>query len=55
MDFQKSTTTTNKQHHKLIRLARKAEQCMSREEARKIIKKATKAYKKLSHAHERIS
>ena len=55
MDFQKSTTTTNKQHHKLIRLARKAEKCMSREAARKIIKKAQKAYNKLSHAHERTS
>jgi len=52
MDYQNSTITTNKQHHKLIRLARKAEKCTSRDEARKIIKKATKAYKKLSHAHE---
>jgi len=55
MDFQKSTTTTNKQHQKLIRLAKKAEKCVSRKEARKIIKKAAKAYDKLSHDHERIS
>jgi len=44
-----------KQHQKLIRLNRKAEKCMSRKEAQKIIKKAAKAYNKLSHAHERIS
>ncbi len=48
-------TKTEKQQRKLIKLATKAEQCVSREEAQKIIKKAAKAYKKLSHAHERTS
>ena len=37
-----------KQHAKLLKLQTKAEQCLSREEAQKIIKKAEKAHKKLS-------
>ncbi len=39
---------TNKQHTKLLRLQEKAGQCISREEAQKLIKKAEKAHKKLS-------
>jgi len=37
-----------KQNKKLIRLERKAEDCVSRENAQKIIKKADKVYEKLS-------
>lgn len=37
-----------KQHAKLFKLQTKAEQCLSREEAKKIIKKADKANAKLS-------
>ena len=37
-----------KQHAKLIKLQTKAESCMSREEARKIIRKAKKAQSKIS-------
>jgi len=38
----------SKQYKKLAKLATKAEQCVSREQAKKIIKKADKAYSKLS-------
>ncbi len=37
-----------KQHAKLLRLQTKAEKCLSREEAQKIIRKASKADYKLS-------
>tara|TARA_Y100001968_G_scaffold299538_1_gene310287 strand:- start:993 stop:1121 length:129 start_codon:yes stop_codon:yes gene_type:complete len=37
-----------KQHAKLIRLQSKAESCLSREEAQKIIRKADKAQSKIS-------
>jgi len=37
-----------KQHAKLLKLQTKAEECLSREEAQKIIKKADKTHKKLS-------
>tara|TARA_Y100001968_G_C18959346_1_gene526903 strand:- start:269 stop:397 length:129 start_codon:yes stop_codon:yes gene_type:complete len=36
-----------KQHAKLLTLQTKAQECLSREEAQKIIKKADKAHKKL--------
>ena len=37
-----------KQHAKLIKLQTKAESCMSRDEAQKIIRKAEKAQSKIS-------
>ncbi|WP_269623197.1 hypothetical protein [Prochlorococcus marinus] len=37
-----------KQHSKLLKLQAKAENCLSREEAQKIIRKANKANNKLS-------
>ena len=37
-----------KQHAKLIKLQTKAESCMSRDEAKKIIRKAEKAQSKIS-------
>ena len=39
---------TEKQHAKLLKLQTKAEGCLSREEAQKLIRKADKAHKKLS-------
>lgn len=39
-----------KQHRKLQALNVKAEQCLSREEAQKVIRKADKAYRKLAFA-----
>ena len=39
---------TGKQHAKLIKLQTKAESCLSREEAQKIIRKAEKAQSKIS-------
>ncbi len=39
-----------KQHQKLIRLNKKAEKCVTRDQARKILKKALKAERKI---HER--
>ena len=41
-----------KQHQKLILLNKKAEKCVTREQARKILKKALKAEQKI---HERTS
>ena len=38
----------DKQHRKLEKLQLKAEACLSREEAQKILKKADKAHRKLS-------
>tara|TARA_B100000700_G_C14295515_1_gene512408 strand:+ start:318 stop:446 length:129 start_codon:yes stop_codon:yes gene_type:complete len=38
----------DKQHSKLLKLQAKAQGCISREEAQKIIKKADNAHKKLS-------
>ena len=38
----------DKQHAKLLRLQAKAEGCISREEAQKIIRKADKTHKKLA-------
>ncbi len=38
----------SKQHAKLLKLQTKAESCLSREEAKKIIKKANKANAKLA-------
>ena len=37
-----------KQHQKLLKLAVLADACQSREEAKKLIKKADKAHKKLA-------
>ena len=37
-----------KQHKKLLKIAVKAEQCLTREEAQKLIIKADKAHSKLS-------
>tara|TARA_Y100001968_G_C19111406_1_gene597367 strand:+ start:391 stop:519 length:129 start_codon:yes stop_codon:yes gene_type:complete len=37
-----------KQHSKLVKLQAKAEQCITREEAQKLIKKSDKAQRKLS-------
>lgn len=37
-----------KQHRKLEKLQLKAEECLTREEAQKIIRKAEKAHRKLS-------
>ena len=39
---------TEKQHAKLLKLQEKAEYCLSREEAQKLIRKSDKAHKKLS-------
>ena len=39
---------SDKQHAKLLKLQAKAEACLSREEAQKIIKKSDKAQNKLS-------
>ena len=36
-----------KQHRKLMGLGRKAQSCLSREEAQKLIRKAEKAHRKL--------
>ncbi len=38
-----------KQHAKLLKLQAKAEGCLSRDEAQKIIRKADKTHKKLSN------
>jgi len=38
----------DKQHSKLLKLQAKAENCLSREEAQKLIRKADKAHKKLT-------
>jgi len=38
----------DKQHSKLLKLQEKAEICLSRKEAQKLIRKAEKAHKKLS-------
>ena len=38
----------DKQHHKLKKLQLRAQDCLSREEAQKIIKKANKAHRKLA-------
>tara|TARA_B100000700_G_C14614907_1_gene655376 strand:- start:26 stop:166 length:141 start_codon:yes stop_codon:yes gene_type:complete len=38
----------SKAHQKLVKLATKAELCLSRKEAQKLIKKADKAHAKLS-------
>jgi len=38
----------DKQHRKLKKLQLKAQDCLSREEAQKIIKKADKAHRKLA-------
>ena len=38
----------SKQHTKLLKLQEKAESCLTREEAQKIIRKSDKAHSKLS-------
>ena len=38
----------DKQHAKLLKLQAKAENCISRKEAKKLIRKAEKAHKRLS-------
>ena len=38
----------DKQHLKLVKLKVKAEECLTREQAQKIIRKADKAHRKLS-------
>ena len=43
-----------KQHRKLEKLQLKAEECLTREEAQKIIKKADKAHRKLEWSMVRI-
>lgn len=40
-------TNPGKQHRKLMGLGRKAQSCLSREEAQKLIRKADKAHRKL--------
>ena len=42
----------DKQHRKLKKLQLKAQDCLSREEAQKIIKKADKVHRKLSAGEE---
>ncbi len=39
---------SSKQHTKLIKLQTKAEACITREEAQKLIKKSDKAHRKLT-------
>ena len=39
--------TSNKQERKLIKIARKAQECLTREEAQKLLRKARKIFKKL--------
>ncbi len=41
------TVNRKKQHKKLVKLSFKAQECLSRETAQKIIKKAEKAHSKL--------
>jgi len=43
-----------KQHKKLINLTMRAQQCVSREEARALIRKADKAHKKISKSIDLI-
>ena len=43
-----------KQHRKLEKLQLKAEECLTREEAQKIIRKAEKAHRKLSKGQQLI-
>ena len=38
-----------KQQRKLLKIARKAQECLSREEAQKLLRKARKIFKKLDH------
>ena len=38
----------DKQHRKLVKLKVKAEECLTREQAQKIIRKADQAHRKLS-------
>ena len=38
----------DKQHSKLLKLQEKAETCLSRKEAQKVIRKADKAHKKIT-------
>ena len=39
--------TSKKQERKLLKIARKAQECLSREEAQKLLRKARKIFKKL--------
>ena len=45
----------DKQHRKLVRLKLKAEECLTREQAQKIIRKADKAHKKLSEGQNKAA
>ena len=45
------TMNPDKQHRKLVKLKVKAEECLTREQAQKIIRKADKAHRKLSEGH----
>ncbi len=45
----RSESSMSKPHQKLIKLAKKAELCVSRKEAQKLIKKAEKAHAKLAN------
>tara|TARA_Y100001968_G_C19450284_1_gene768045 strand:- start:1823 stop:1972 length:150 start_codon:yes stop_codon:yes gene_type:complete len=44
---------TVKQHSKLLKLQTKAQECISREQAQKIIRKADKAHSKLASKKEK--
>jgi len=39
-----------KQQRKLLKVARKAQECLSREEAQKLLRKARKIFKKLDNS-----
>ena len=44
----KENQLLDKEHQKLIKLQTKAQECLSRDKAQKIIRKANKAYEKTS-------
>lgn len=41
--------TAKRHERKLIKIARKAQECLTREEAQKLLRKARKIFKKLDH------
>ena len=44
---EKEKMTSKKQERKLIKIARRAQECLTREEAQKLLRKARKIFKKL--------
>ena len=44
---EKEKMTSKKQERKLIKIARKAQECLTREEAQKLLRKARTIFKKL--------